>query len=165
MNLNGTSSHKTLVLGMESLSYLLSHRQKIVMYHITIPFSIPEVNSGFQMATGLLSMDEEYLVFEFQVQDNVIGLFKSDVKLVKVPLADIISIEYKKKLLSRNLLIRASSMIAVQDIPEAKSGEIKLKIHKKNAEAAAQLASSAMLRISEERLSRLDDGYDRLESL
>ena len=135
------------------------------MYHITIPFSIPEVNSGFQMATGLLSMDEEYLVFEFQVQDNVIGLFKSDVKLVKVPLADIISIEYKKKLLSRNLLIRASSMIAVQDIPEAKSGEIKLKIHKKNAEAAAQLASSAMLRISEERLSRLDDGYDRLESL
>ncbi|MDZ7690554.1 MAG: hypothetical protein U5K69_05360 [Balneolaceae bacterium] len=34
----------------------------------SVPFEIPTVNHGFQMASGLLKLEDEHLELEFQVK-------------------------------------------------------------------------------------------------
>lgn len=122
-----------------------------------VQFQIPTVNHGLQKASGLLKLEGEELVMEFQVKDALFEVFKSDVEEITIPLRDLQSVDYKKGWFSSKIILEARSLRAFDDIPGSDQGECVLKIKRKEKKDAENLVSKIRLTISEMKLRDLDE--------
>ena len=111
----------------------------------TVPFSIRNVFQGFAESEGILSADSTHLRFEFQIKDNVVGLLKSDLKSVAVPLESVEEISFRKGWFGFSLIIRVAEMRTMSELPNIKCGEIALSIAKRHSKAAADFVSSVQI--------------------
>lgn len=124
---------------------------------LTVPFEIANINHGFQKASGLLKLEEGHLVMEYQVEDAIVGMFKSDVKEVSLPISELLEVEFKKRFFSAKLILRGQSMKVFQDVPGTEQARCELKIKRGERDMAARLASRLQLALSEYRLDQMDN--------
>ena len=111
----------------------------------TVPFTIRNVFQGFAESEGILSVDGADLKLEFQTTDAVVGLLKSGVREVRLPLDDVQEVAFRKGWFGCSLVIRVSGMRGASEVPNFKQGEILLSIAKKHSQAAADLVSSIQI--------------------
>lgn len=123
----------------------------------SLPFEISDVNHGFQEAKGLMKLNKDGIELEFEVQDSLVGLFKSGIKHVKVPYADLESVSIKKGWFSSKVILKGISMKVFDDIPGAEQATCTLKIKRTDKEDAQKLVSKARLYLSEYRLNQLGE--------
>jgi len=109
----------------------------------TVPFALEKVYSGFANCHGLIRDEGDHVALEFQVQDAVVGLIKSGVKQVRIPLADLSSVALERKWfgITTNLVIQLSRMEPIQDFPNMEQGRLVLNIARKDREAAAKFVT------------------------
>ena len=100
----------------------------------SLPFKIEELNGGFALVEGILSVKENKLCIEFHKKDAVFGAIKSDVKSIEIPFSGIDMMEYKKGLFSSKLTIYGKNATALKDLPGDDLTTRKLKIERKNPE-------------------------------
>ena len=105
-----------------------------------IPFSL-EVYGGLGECNGLLKEGENHLFLEFQTQDAVAGVLKSDIKHVEIPLDDLVSIGITKGWLGMTwlgvkLVIQTTNLDTLKDVPGMSQGRIELSIARKDVDAA-----------------------------
>ncbi|HEY3862710.1 MAG TPA: hypothetical protein VGO59_12565 [Verrucomicrobiae bacterium] len=107
----------------------------------TVPF---ELDNAFWFAEteGILSADEAGLNLEFRTSDSVIGIIKSDVRQVTLPMDSIAAVIFKKGIFESRIIIRVSQMRAAADIPGFQQGELALSISRKHRPAAEELVAS-----------------------
>jgi hypothetical protein len=129
----------------------------------SIPFSIPNVYEGFAETEGLIRFEKDVLILEYQTKDSIVGVLKSGLKEVRIPLSELDSINFEKKLFKTQLTVRARKMSTFADIPANKQGEATLRFIRKNRDAAEELASNLALRISEYKLQQLDHEMNERE--
>jgi len=129
-----------------------------LMLHL--PFTITNLYADFAEAKGIMRLERDHLILEFQTQDTVLGLLKSNIKQESIALDDLHSVIFKKKFFKGELIIKAKRMHALGNIPGSEQGEIKLIIARKDKEAAAQFAVEMELMISEHKLKKLDEEAD-----
>lgn len=127
-----------------------------------LPFSIPNAYQGFATVEGLARFDGEALVLEFQTADALMGLVKSEVKEVRLGLADLVAVEFKKRLFGATLGVRARSLAVIEAIPGTKLAGFTLRFARPHRDAAHGLATHLQLRLSEHRLDAMDDELRRL---
>jgi hypothetical protein len=106
----------------------------------SVPFT-QQVFGGLGECHGLIRPDEDCLVLEFQVQDSLGGVFRGRPKSVRIPLADLESVELKGRWLRRTLVIQARSLISMAKMPGSKQGRVELKIARANLPAAERLVA------------------------
>ncbi len=111
----------------------------------SVPFTIRNVFQGFAETDGILSVDGPDLKLEFQTTDAVVGLLKSGVREVRLPLEDVEEIAFRKGWFGCSLVIRVAGMRGATEVPNFKRGEIALSIAKKHSQAAADLVSSIQI--------------------
>jgi hypothetical protein len=111
----------------------------------TVPFKIRNVFQGLAEVEGILSVDGSDLRLEFQTAENVVGLLKSGVREVRLPLDSIEEIAFRKGLFGNSLVIRVGEMRMASKVPNFKQGEILLSIARKHSQAAADLVSSIQI--------------------
>lgn len=128
-----------------------------MMNRRTIPFEIPDVNHGFVEVKGLLHVNSNELVLEFDERDAFMGVIKSDLKEVRIPFSDIEAIEVKKRFFSMRAEIISTSMRTLQDVPGADQGRVKMKIRRKNRDEAERVFSKARLALSEYKLNEMEE--------
>jgi len=122
----------------------------------TVPFIIPEINSGFQQAEGLLKLAKEQLELEFEVKDAILGLIKSGVKDAVIPFSELKSIEFKKGWFSTKIILEGTSMKTFNELPGSELATCTLKVKRKHREDAERLISQARLQLSEYKLDQFD---------
>jgi hypothetical protein len=61
-----------------------------------VPFELGYVYQGFASGNGLLRDEDQHLCLEFQVQDAVVGLIKSGITQLRIPIADLASVTLEK---------------------------------------------------------------------
>lgn len=127
------------------------------MKHQSVPFEIPNVNHGFVVVKGLFHATREGIVLEFDERDGFTQLFKSDLKEIKLSYSDLDALELKKKLFRTRIQIRGNSMKALREVPGADQGKVELKIKRKDRKLAEKVISDARLRLSEQKLTDLDE--------
>lgn len=127
------------------------------MNKLTIPFEIHNITHGLQKASGLMSWDQDRLVLEFQIEDVVIGLFKSDVEEASISVSDLLNVEFHKNIFTAKFVIEAKSLKAIKDFPGTEQARCELKIKRRDRQKAARLASNIQLAISEHRLNEMSD--------
>ncbi len=104
-----------------------------------------------------MSWNQNRLVLEFQTEDAVIGLFKSEVEEASISISDLLNVEFTKNIFSAKIVIEAKSLKSLQDIPGTEQARCELKIKRSDRKKAARLASNIQLAISEYRLNEMDD--------
>lgn len=127
----------------------------------SLPFSISAYD-GLAETHGLIRLDEDEdgLILEFQTKDGLVGILKSNVKEIKIPLSEIESVHLKKGWLNTTLIIRCSRLSILSDIPGSSQGEAKLSVSRKNRKTAEWFVPDIMLKISEYELRKLGAELD-----
>lgn len=123
---------------------------------LRVPFKIPSLYADLGEAEGVLSMEDDHLSIEIQTRDAIIGLIKSGVKEINIPISELAEVLFESKLFSKKLVVRGRKMSTLSKIPGCESGELKLNIDRKNKDAATAFATDIGIRIQEERLKRID---------
>jgi hypothetical protein len=113
----------------------------------TVPFTFPDLWAGFGIGEGLLRDERAHLCLEYQLKDALIGAFTSDVKKVRVPWQDLVSVTLSKgsfgqKWAGVKIVVQVARMDVLQDVPGASRGRIELCIAGKDYGAAEKPVAS-----------------------
>ncbi|PKD43617.1 hypothetical protein [Rhodohalobacter barkolensis] len=122
-----------------------------------IPFRIKNLNYGLTEAKGLLHIGEDELILEFESQDTVVGLIKSDLKELKISFEDIEEINYKPGWFGAKIEIVGKSMKVMNELPGADHGTATVYIRRKDKKIAERVLSKARLELSEFKLKELEN--------
>ena len=109
----------------------------------TVPVTLEEMYGGLASCHGLIRDEGDHLCLEVQVQDAVVGLIKSSIKQLRIPVADLASVALERSWFGccTNLVIQVSRMESVKDVPGMEQGRIVLGIARKDREAAAKFVA------------------------
>ncbi len=120
-----------------------------------VPFTT-EAFAGLAKVHGLVHVEESGLRLEFETKDSVIQFFKSGMREVLVPWAELESVDFKKALLSGGMLIiKSVRMAALADVPGHQHGTAKLNIARAHRTDAERVVDMATMRMAEARLAEL----------
>jgi hypothetical protein len=122
------------------------------MATISVPFKIKNVFEGFAESQGILRLDGESLSIEFQTKDKIVGVIKSKIKNIKVPVSNIEEVDFKKSVFGNTMTIRLSKLSEAENIPQKDLGEIKVSIDKKYIEVALDFVLQLKLEVADHRL-------------
>ncbi|MBD2451308.1 hypothetical protein H6G76_30115 [Nostoc sp. FACHB-152] len=126
---------------------------------ITLPFVIPDIYAGFAEAQGIIRIEDNTLILEFVIRDSLVGLLKSGVKEIRIPISEIVSVTLNKGWFKISLIIRTQKLSSLGNLPKQEAGQIKLSLLREDGEIAEKLALFLRLKISEEKLNLLDGTY------
>jgi len=122
-----------------------------------IPFSMEDVYAGFGQVEGILTVNQDRMEFELLTKDAFFGVVKSKPKLIRIPLTEIDSIRYKRNVFISRMYVHVSRLSLVQEFPKSDEGTLVLKIRRNQKENARAIVSFVSYRISELRLSAMDN--------
>ena len=121
----------------------------------SLPFFIPKVYEGFATANGMARVTRDGLALEFEVKDGFVGMLKSGVREVQIPLDDLQQLELRKGWLTTRLVIKTRRMAVVSKLPGKHTGGIELGVARQDRKIAEALVSMLLLNLSERELEKL----------
>lgn len=127
---------------------------------LVLPFAIPHVYEGFANAEGLARLRRDGLVLEFEVQDALVGMARSGLKEVVIPLQEIDSVELHRGWLHTTLVVSVKSLRFVEEVPNSRQGRILLRVPRKERRAAERFVATLEGYMTEAALEQLDDTVD-----
>ncbi len=101
--------------------------------------------------------DGEAVILEFQTQDNIIGILRSKIKKIRIPVRDLSNIEIRRGLFKKKIIITPASMSAFKELNGIEGGKIILKIEGKSLPKAREFVNAIELLINEERLNEIEN--------
>jgi hypothetical protein len=104
----------------------------------TVPFSV-ELYGGLGQCDGLVRDDGKFLALEFQVKDSIAGLVRSNLREVRVPLQDLVSVTLRRGWLGTKIIVQAAHLETLKDVPGMNQGRIELSVARKDRHAAERL--------------------------
>ncbi len=123
----------------------------------SLPFRIPDVYAGFAEIRGILRSEKETLVLDFEVKESVLDMLRLASNEVKIPVAEIAAIELKKGWFSRWPIIAVNRLVTLRQVPGSRSGELRLKITRKDTAAAEEFVSRLQMALVNRGLKDLLD--------
>lgn len=112
---------------------------------------------GLAELSGLLRAEKDYIVLEYSLKDEMLGMFNSDLKVLKIPFHAVEEIRVKKKWFSARFEIHLNRLPKTDKSLSMNGNVISFIIKKNEVQKAHSIRSSLMLRISEKRLLELEN--------
>ncbi|HRP01052.1 MAG TPA: hypothetical protein PLE30_00220 [Candidatus Kapabacteria bacterium] len=123
---------------------------------INIPFYNDNIYGGFAETKGLIYFENNFLIFEFETKDALLQVVSSGVKIIKIPLDGIRSVEFKKGFFSSKLIITAKSLKYFANVPGNESNVLTYKIKKQHNDLVRLAVSHLQLLIAENTLKKFE---------
>jgi hypothetical protein len=131
---------------------------------VSLPFSIVNAYEGLAQVNGIVRVSEAGLVIEFEVKDGLLGVLRSGVKEVLIPIDELASLDMQRFWLFTRLIIRARSLVTLNQIPQSKSGQAVLwSVGGRNREIAERLIQDLRLKMIERESDRLNQEIRQLD--
>jgi hypothetical protein len=108
-----------------------------------LPFSIGELYGGLACAYGIAHLGETGIELEYEVQDEVFGTVKSGAKKVRVPLGNVVSVEFVKGIFSDRVEIQTDRLEITNEVPNSKQGRFQLATKRADADLAKKFVAEA----------------------
>ncbi len=121
-----------------------------------LAFALEDIYQGLARGEGLLTLQDEGVMLEFQVKDTLVGMMKSKLKQVVLPYPEILSVEVKSNIFRTIMIISVNRLSLLADLPNADRGEVKLKLRRKDKDMAFQIESRIQYLMSEMQLDPED---------
>ncbi len=128
-----------------------------------LPVKQNDQYGGWAELSGLLRMDPDFLVLEYSLKDDVLGVLNSDVKTLKIPYAAIEDVQVKKKWFSARFEVFLNRLPKTGKSLTLNENCLSLTTKKSEFERAKSLKSKLMLHVSEEKLQRIENEENNSE--
>jgi hypothetical protein len=96
---------------------------------------------GMTETSGMLRLDAGKLVMEYQTIDALLGVVKSSVKVVEIPVSNLSAARIDQKLWSADLVLQGKSMGVLSSVPGSNRGQLRVKLNRESVLAAKVLIS------------------------
>jgi len=108
-----------------------------------VPFKLDDTYGGLAKTQGLITGEADRLRLQFQIQDALVGVIKSDVRQIDIPLADVASVEFREAWFgfSNRLVIQVTRLDLLQSIPGIAQGRLVLGVDRHDRPAARAFAA------------------------
>ncbi len=115
---------------------------------ISIPFKVEGMHGGFSQVDGISKFSSAGIVLEFEAK--IFGIMKTGVKEVRVPIAEIDSITFKKGFFKygAKIEIRLKNFTMLSELPN-KDGKVKLKINRDDHAKASKVVQNLQKHLNE----------------
>lgn len=123
----------------------------------SLPFSIEDLHGGFMKIEGVLRVESDNLIFEYQKKDAVLEAYQSELKTQTIDLNELDILEHKKGWFSDKLVIHGKRASSFKELPGKDLTERVLKVKKKHRNHAANITSGLNLLLSEMKLNDLEN--------
>jgi hypothetical protein len=114
---------------------------------ISVPFK-SEKHSGLSEINGVAKFSPAGIILEFE--SKLFGLIANGVKEVRVPLSEILDLEFKKGIFRRGakIVLRTKTFVALADLPH-QDGKVTLKLEKRDIERGAAAVEQLQRELAE----------------
>jgi hypothetical protein len=119
------------------------------MQSFSIPVKLADSFEGFAESKGLLISNDEAILIQFQTVDAILGVVKSGISEVKLPLANLVELSYKKSLFGNKLILKVDNLRLIEKLPECNNNEVVLSIARKDIDDAIDFVRAIKLDMSE----------------
>ncbi len=121
----------------------------------SMPFRMRYLPGNLGRVEGVARLERDALVLEFGVADALFGILRSRRREVRIELADVESVDFRRGWFAGKLRILTRRVGSVEALPWASGPEIELKCGRRHRLAAQELASSLRLQVTERHLEAL----------
>ena len=101
---------------------------------IVLPFNVPNLIGGLAESKGLAKATASELALEFVIKDNVLNVFKSGIREIRVPQSEIDLIRLERGWFRDKLRIRFRSIKWLSELPGCHDGEVTLRVARRDRE-------------------------------
>ena len=119
------------------------------MDKLNIPIKFKDSYEGFAESSGLLSMNKDSIIIQFETQDAILGVIKSGLISIQIPLKNIVELGYKKSIFGNRITITVDDLAFIAEVPNRNNNEVTLIIERKHIEAAIDFVRAIRLERSE----------------
>jgi len=106
-----------------------------------VTFSVSD-DLGLSECSGMLFLEDEQLVVEYQNSDSILGLLSSKVKEIEIPISDLRRARLQQKFWNSEISIQGKSMKTFRKLPCEVSGTFSFTVEKKSQKAAESLVKN-----------------------
>ena len=117
----------------------------------TARFTCPELFHGLAQCSGLLQLTNDELLIEFETKDTVLNLWRSGMREVRVPIADIASVRLERQFWNSRVILRSHRLKSFEGIPGHDAGQVKLILDKNSRAAGERLVRELSDRVARSR--------------
>lgn len=108
--------------------------------------------AGLAKADGLVRLEGNTLVLEFQIQDRALGVLKSELRELRIPIFEIEHLELANGLLRKpRLIVQTETMRVSRQIPGSEHGTFSLTLENAHRLAARHLIETVEVAKARER--------------
>jgi len=100
-------------------------------------------STGMSQTRGIASIEGEKLMLEYQTMDAFLGLLKSSIKVVEIPVQDLSNIRLEQRLWNADLVLQGKNIRVLKNAPSSSAGKLRLRINRQSARAASELVQTA----------------------
>ena len=122
----------------------------------SLPFTIPLL-LGVAKAVGLLRLEGRSLLLEYELTDRTLGLLRSELKTVRLPLIEVDELTLNPGWRFDVLQIRVSTLRVARNIPGHDCGIIRLRTLKRDRQRVHRLLQMASTLQSAKTTERLEN--------
>ncbi|NKB33161.1 MAG: hypothetical protein GKR91_08690 [Pseudomonadales bacterium] len=103
-----------------------------------VTFSISD-DMGLSESTGMLYVEDDSLMVEYQHNDSILGIWKSAIREIDIPLSEIKLARMEQKFWNSELVLQGKSLKTFGGFPGNESGSIKITVNRQSQKAAESL--------------------------
>lgn len=106
--------------------------------NVNVGFTVAD-DSGLMGSAGLVFIEDDQVMIEYQTSDALLGILKSGVKEASIPVTEITSARLEQKFWSSDLVLQSRSLKVFRHLPGHAAGTLRLKINRQSTDAAQNL--------------------------
>jgi len=114
----------------------------------SVPVTLEHSWAGLASNTGLLRLERDTLVLEFETKDDVLKMLRSDVKRVAVPLAEVETCRWKPGWFGGKIELAVRSMSLLDGIAGAAQGSVMFGVARKDRDKASGFVANLELALA-----------------
>lgn len=118
------------------------------LLNASVPVRLDHSWGGFARNSGLLRLEGDALVLEFETKDEFLQVLKSGVKRVAVPLTEVESCGWKPGWFSSKIELSVRSMNSLRDIAGASQGRVVMRVSRRDKDKAFGLVANVEMALA-----------------
>jgi len=104
-----------------------------------VNFKIPDLYGSLAEVKGLVQTSGDKVLIEYDVRDTIFGAAKSKLKELVIPVSDLTSVQFDRKLWYTKITLHGRRMKTFADMPGSDSDGVRLHFGKENRDASEHL--------------------------
>lgn len=120
----------------------------------SLAIKLSDSYEGFAETTGLLKLKNDSIQIQFQTKDAILGMLKSGLQEINIPLNHVEEIGYKKSIFGNKLFITVDDLRIIEGLPNSDNNKVTLGVSREDFEKAVDLVRAIRLDMSEKEYQR-----------